>query len=226
VSQRPSPRRSPERMDIDVPLPVPVPVQPQPQLQPQLHHQPPQPPSQPLQQVSTASPRPSAEPLRHPQLHSQPQQQPQPQRPAFTQLPSSSHTHNTHSQSTETPTPRSEILSSALYTPGPPREQQERNHQYPFPNASLSTANGMRLVHPTPQHVQSAQPTPQVLQMEVREVSLPPVARRISGPLQVQQHPQLVHWSGESAPQAPVPRPAAPVSVDFSSSPQLIKDFY
>jgi hypothetical protein len=204
VPHRSSPRRSPERMEVDSPLPVPV--------QPQLHHQP-QPPSQPLQQFVVVSPQLSSEQLRPAQPHSRPPSQ----RPAFTSLPSSSHTHNTHSQLTEAPTPRSEILSSALYTPGPPREQLERNHQYPFPNTSLSNthSNGTKLIHPTPHHVQAAQPTPQVLQMEERVLSPPPVARKISGPPPVQQRPQLVHGRGGSVPQVSIQRPAAPVSVDL-----------
>ena len=201
VPQRSSPRRSPEQMEVDAPLPI------------QSHHQP-EPPSQPLQQFVVVSPQLPAEKLRSTQPHSRPQSQ----RPAFTSLPSSSYTHNTHSQSTEAPTPRSEILSSALYTPGPPREQQERNHQYPFPSTNLSNANsnGTKLIHPTPHHMQSTQPTPQVLQMEDKELSPLPVARKISGPpLQVQQHPQLMHGRGGSVPQASIPRPAAPVSVDL-----------
>ena len=205
VPQRSSPRRSPERMEVDAPFPILV--------QSQSHHQP-QPPSQPLQQFVVVSPQLPAEQLRSTQPHSRPQSQ----RPAFTSLPSSSYTHNTHSQSTEAPTPRSEILSSALYTPGPPREQQERNHQYPFPSANLSNANsnGAKLIHPTPHHMQSTQPTPQVLQMEDKELSPPPVTRKISGaPPQVQQHPQLVHGRGGSVPQVSIPRPAAPVSVDL-----------
>jgi len=204
VPQRSSPRRSPERMEVDSPLPVPV--------QPHSHRQP-QPPTQPLQQFVVASPRLAAEQLRPAQPHSRPQSQ----RPAFTSLPSLSYTHNTHSQTTETPTPRPEILSSALYTPGPPREQHERNHQYPFPNANLSNvnSNGAKLIHPTPQHMQSAQPTPQVLQMDERELSPPPVARKISGPPQVQQRPRLVHGRGGSVPQVSIPRPAVPVSVDL-----------
>ena len=194
VSERSPPRRSPERMEVDSPLPVSVP--------PQLHHQP-QPSSQPPQPFVVALPRPPAE-LRP---------QPQIQRPTFTSLPSSSFPHNAHSQSTETPTPRSEILSSALYTPGPSREQQERNHQYPFLNANPSNANlnGTKLIHPTPQHIQSAQPAPQVLQTEEREMT-PPDARRISGSSQLQQRPQLVHGRGGSVPLVSVPRPAAPVS--------------
>lgn len=196
VPQRSSPCRSPERMEVDDdPLSVPVPVQ----LQP---------PSQPLQQFVIASPRPPAEPRPAP---------PRSQRQAFISLPSSSYnTHNSHGQLTETPTPRSEILSSALYTPGLPREQQERTHQYPFPNGNLSNMNASSttLVHPTPQHMQSAQPIPQVLQME-KELSPPPVARRISGPPQGQQHPQLVQGRGDSAPQYSVPKLAAPVSIDL-----------
>ena len=205
VPQRSPPRRSPERMEVDTPLPILV--------QPQSHHQP-RPPSQPLQQFVVVSPQLPAEQLRSTQPHSRPQSQ----RPAFTSLPSSSYTHNTHSQSTEAPTPRSEILSSALYTPGPLREQQERNHQYPFPSANLSNANsnGTKLIHPTPHHMQSTQPTPQVLQMEDKELSPPPVARKISGPPRVvQQHPQLVHGRGGSVPQVSIPRPAAPVSVNL-----------
>ena len=201
VPQRSLPRRSPERMEVDGPLPVPV--------QPQLHHQH-QPPSQPLQQFVVVSPQLPAEQPRPAQPHSRPQSQ----RPAFTSLPSSSSTHNTYGQSTEAPTPRSEILSSALYTPGPPREQLERNHQYPFPNASLSNAhsNGTKLIHPTPHHMQTAQVTPQVLQMEERELSPSPVVRKISGPPQV---PQLVHGRGGSVSHVSIPRPAVPVSVDL-----------
>ena len=199
VPQRSSPRRSPERMELDSPLPI--------LGQPQSHHQP-QPPSQPLQQFVVLSPQLSAEQPRAAQRQ-------QSQRPAFTSLPSSSYTHNTLSQSTEAPTPRSEILSSALYTPGPPREQQERNLQYPFPSASLSNVNSnvTKLIHPTPHHMQSTQPTPQVLQMDDKELSPPPVARKISGLPQVQQHPQLVHGRGGSVPQASIPRPAAPVAL-------------